>query len=198
MRKKRRIFCTADSRFIAYKIIIVNDRSPVKGKKRLSEKVRYSSMENMKILIVYATNSGGTQLAAQIVQETLVKHSLTAELKEVRDTSADEFAGYDLVILSSPSWDDEGAEGQPHPDWRPFMEKAKGKDMSGKKFAVIGLGDSSYTYFCGAVNVLEDFIKKIDGTLVTDSIKIDGFYLDQSTNSQKLDMWAQNLAEKIS
>ena len=73
-------------------------------------------MENMKILIVYATNSGGTQLAAQIVQETLVKHSLTAELKEVRDTSADEFEGYDLVILSSPSWDYEGLEGQPHPE----------------------------------------------------------------------------------
>ncbi|KKS47684.1 hypothetical protein A3J20_03135 [Candidatus Gottesmanbacteria bacterium RIFCSPLOWO2_02_FULL_42_29] len=154
-------------------------------------------MENMKILIVYATNSGGTQLAAQIVQETLVKHSLTAELKEVRDTSADEFAGYDLVILSSPSWDDEGAEGQPHPDWRPFMEKAKGKDMSGKKFAVIGLGDSSYTYFCGAVKILEDFIKSLKGELLTESLKIDGFYLDQQKSSLQLTDWTDNLASRL-
>jgi len=142
-------------------------------------------MENMKILIVYATNSGGTQLAAQIVQETLVKHSLTAELKEVRDTSADEFAGYDLVILSSPSWDDEGAEGQPHPDWRPFMEKAK------------GLGDSSYTYFCGAVKILEDFIKSLKGELLTESLKIDGFYLDQQKSSLQLTDWTDNLASRL-
>jgi len=62
-------------------------------------------MENMKILIVYATNSGGTQLAAQIVQETLAKHNLTGEIKEVRDISGDEFANFDLIILASPSWD---------------------------------------------------------------------------------------------
>ena len=187
----------AESRFIVAKTIIVNDRSPVKGKSACQKKEVIVVWCNMKILLVYATNSGGTQLAAQIVQETLVKHSLTAELKEVRDTSADEFAGYDLVILSSPSWDDEGAEGQPHPDWRPFMEKAKGKDMSGKKFAVIGLGDSSYTYFCGAVKILEDFIKSLKGELLTESLKIDGFYLDQQKSSLQLTDWTDNLASRL-
>ncbi|OGG18790.1 hypothetical protein A3D78_02125 [Candidatus Gottesmanbacteria bacterium RIFCSPHIGHO2_02_FULL_39_14] len=152
----------------------------------------------MKILLVFATNSGGTQLASQIVAETLTKNNHQVTVKEVREVSPADFAAADLIILASPSWDYESLEGQPHPDYRPFMEGIKDQKFAGKKFAVIGLGDSSYTYFCGAVNVLEDFIKKIDGTLVTDSIKIDGFYLDQSTNSQKLDMWAQNLAEKIS
>ena len=151
----------------------------------------------MKVLIVFATNSGGTQIAADLVKATLGKNNHEVFIKEVRETNAAEFAEYDLIILSSPSWDYEGLEGQPHPDYRPFMQGIKDGQFTGKKFAIVGLGDSSYTVFCGAVNVLGDFIKKIGGTLV-DSIKIDGFYLDQATNSQKLDDWAQNLAQKIS
>ena len=152
----------------------------------------------MKVLLVFATNSGGTQLASQIIAETLTKNNHQVTVKEVREVSPADFAAADLIILASPSWDYESLEGQPHPDYRPFMEGIKDQKFAAKKFAVVGLGDSSYTYFCGAVNVLEDFIKNIGGTLLVDSIKIDGFYLDQATNSQKLDMWTQNLAKKIS
>src|SRR3989338_8861315 len=137
----------------------------------------------MKILLVFATNSGGTQLASQIVAETLTKNNHQVTVKEVREVSPADFAAYDLIILAFPSWDYEGLEGQPHPDYRPFMEGIKDQKFTGKKFAVVGLGD---------------FIKNIGGTLLIDSIKIDGFYLDQATNSQKLDMWTQNLAQKIS
>lgn len=151
----------------------------------------------MKILIVYATNSGGTQLAVQIVQETLAKHNVTSEIKEVRDISGDEFANFDLVILASPSWDYEGVEGQPHPDYKPFMEKVKAMDLTGRKFAVVGLGDSSYTYFCGAVKILEDFIKSVKGELLTESLKIDGFYLDQQKSSLQLTDWTDNLASRL-
>lgn len=152
----------------------------------------------MKALVVFATNSGGTQLAAEQVKEDLVKNNVEAILKEVRETQIDEFAGYDLVILASPSWDYEGLEGQPHPDYRSFMEGVKGKKNEGKKFAVVGLGDSSYTYFCGAVEHLENFVKELGGKLVVPSLKIDGFYLDQAGNTQKLTDWTQNLAQNLS
>src|SRR3989337_3398772 len=99
----------------------------------------------MKVFLVFATNSGGTQLASQIIEEALSKNNHQVTVKEVRDTKIDEFNTSDLVILASPSWDYEGLEGQPHPDYAPFMENAKGKRFAGKKFAVFGLGDSSYT-----------------------------------------------------
>jgi len=175
----------------------VNDRSPVKGKKCLSGNWRYSTMDDMKIAIVYATNSGGTQLAAQIVAETFAKHNLTAEIKEVQGSMPADLKNYDLVILASPSWDYEGLEGEPHPDYRPFMEKFKGEDFSGRKFAVFGLGDSSYTYFCGAVQHLEDFVKSLKGELVTQSLRIDGFYLDQQKSSQQLTDWTESLVTHL-
>ena len=147
----------------------------------------------MKILVVYATNSGGTQLASDLVNEALSKKNHEVMVKEVRETKADEFAGFDLVILASPSWDYEGLEGQPHPDFRQFIDDSKGKTFSGKKFAVLGLGDSSYTYFCGAVTHLEQFVKETGGNLAVPSLKIDGFYLDQAGNSEKIQTWADSL-----
>ncbi|OGG08154.1 hypothetical protein A3B48_03080 [Candidatus Gottesmanbacteria bacterium RIFCSPLOWO2_01_FULL_40_10] len=154
-------------------------------------------MNNMNILLVYATNSGGTQLASQIVQEHLMSQNLQVTMKEVRDTQPEELTDADAVILASSTWDYEGLEGQPHPDYRPFMELFKGKKITGKKFAVLGLGDSSYTYFCGAVNHLEQFVKDLEGILAVDSLKIDGFYLDQQTNSEKLASWADNLGKTL-
>ena len=151
----------------------------------------------MKILIVFATNSGGTQLAADLVRETLVKNNYQVTVKEVRETNIDEFNDFDLIILASPSWDYEGLEGQPHPDYRPFMEKASANKFTAKKFAVIGLGDSSYTYFCGAVVILENFIRELGGSLIDQSLKIDCFYLDQAGNTEKLVDWTQKLALKL-
>ena len=152
----------------------------------------------MKVLIVFATNSGGTQLASDIVKENFIKNNHEAVVKEVRETNPDEFASFDLVILSSPSWDYEGLEGQPHPDYRPFMESSHGKKFVGKRFAVLGMGDSSYTYFCGAVDHLENFVKELGGTLIDKSLRINCFYLDQTTNSQKVTDWSQALAQKLS
>lgn len=152
----------------------------------------------MKVLIVFATNSGGTQLASDLIKETFVKNNHEARVIEIRETNIDEFVNYDLIVLASPSWDYEGLEGQPHPDYRAFMETAKGKKFAGKRFAIVGLGDSSYTYFCGAVDHLENFIKELGGVLVEPSIRIDGFYLDQTGNSQKLTDWTKTVAQKLS
>lgn len=152
----------------------------------------------MKVLLVFATNSGGTQMASQTVTDALKNHGHEVTIKEVRETTFNDFTSPDLIILASPTWDYEGLEGQPHPDYRPFMEGFKDKKLPGKKFAVFGLGDSSYTYFCGAVTHLEKFVRDLQGTLVVDSLKIDGYYLDQAKNTQTLTDWANNLAGKLS
>jgi len=65
-------------------------------------------MNNMNILLVYATNSGGTQLASQIVQEHLMSQNLQVTMKEVRDTQPEELTDADAVILASSTWDYEG------------------------------------------------------------------------------------------
>lgn len=148
----------------------------------------------MNILLVYATNSGGTQIAGSLVADVLKKHEFTVITKEVSDVSVADIQDKDLVIFGSPSWDFAGNEGMPHENYLSFIEKMKSQKFNDKKFAVFGLGDSSYTYFCGAVDHLEDLVKDMGGRLIIDSLKIDGFYFNQEKNSAMISDWAEKLA----
>lgn len=156
---------------------------------------------SMNVLIVYATNSGGTQRATEVVSEVLSAAGHAVTRKKTVEANPDEIARYDLTILASPSWDyqdKEGRkEGQPHIEMRGFMEKAVGKTFPDTKFAVMGLGDTSYMYFTGAVDHLEKFVDTLQGQKVIDSLRIDGFYFDQDANEAKVRDWAGKITESI-
>ncbi|MBI2405362.1 flavodoxin domain-containing protein [Candidatus Gottesmanbacteria bacterium] len=145
----------------------------------------------MNILVAYATNSGGTAEAAQIVTDTLTTQSHTVTLKRITDVNPDALSTFDVILFGSPSWDYKDQEGVPHEDFIAFMEKMKGKTMS-KPFAIFGLGDRSYPHFCGAVEHLEAFVKTIGGTLVGPSLRIDGFYTKPG-NRETVQKWAQQI-----
>lgn len=146
----------------------------------------------MNILLVFATNSGGTAAAATMIADQLTgkKHAVT--IKDAKDTGPANIIAAPFVILGSPSWDYNGMEGQPLPEMAEFIDRCKDIQLEGKPFAVFGLGDSSYTYFCGAVTYLEAFIKRAKGTLVLPSLKVDGFYMRQEAGEQ-ITKWADEL-----
>lgn len=147
----------------------------------------------MNILIVYATNSGTTMTTAQTVNDKLIAKGHSVTLKETRDTTVEDFTAPDAVLLGSPSWDFEGHEGMPHEDWIPLMEKLKTVTLENKKFAIFGLGDSSYKHFCGAVDHMEELVKTMKGVLLTPSLRIDKFYSDQTGNMDKINVWTDSV-----
>lgn len=152
----------------------------------------------MNVLIAYATNTSSTMMAAQTVADTLTSLSHAVSLKTVLDTTVEELGNYDLIVLASPSWDFEGQDGMPHEWFIEFMKKAEGQSYAGKKFAILGLGDSSYTHFCGAVEHLEAFVTKTGGVLAAPSMKIDRFFENQDTYTQQLTDWATTLSNAVS
>ena len=147
----------------------------------------------MNTLIVFASYSGGTETAAKILENELKSKSHQVTMKGPAEVNPDEFNNYDLIVLASPSWDVDGHDGQPHEDYKILMQKSESKTFEGKSFAVLGLGDSSYPHFCGAVDVLEKFITDKKGVLKTDSLKIDGFFYDQEKHTQDVKDWADKL-----
>ena len=151
----------------------------------------------MNILLIYATNSGGTYLCSQIIQDILSARGHTVDIKNVRSLDPSLMTSADLIILGSPSWDYEGLEGQVHEDYRPFMEKAKLVDVSGRRFAVYGLGDSSYTQFCGCAKHLEEFVDAIGGKRVGETLRIDSFYFNQLQNEGRVRTWAETLSSLL-
>ncbi len=148
----------------------------------------------MKILIVYATYSSGTQIAAQFLASVLKEQHNDVVIKTADQIEPDEFKLYDLVVLGSPSWKVSGEEGQPHQFFVSLIKKMQGVTLDGKKFAVFGLGHSAhYKDFCGAVNHLEEAIRKTKGALALESLKIDAFYFHQKENEERLLNWAKKL-----
>lgn len=152
----------------------------------------------MKILVAYATNSSGTLMASQIIVSTLSDKGHEVTHKDIRNVKIETLDQYDLILFGSPSWNYNKMEGQPHEYFSRFMEQADGKSVSGKKFAVFGLGDTAYIQFCGAVDHIQEFVKKIGGELIAEPLRVDGYFFDQKNNEEKIKTWADSLGQTSS
>ncbi len=150
----------------------------------------------MNILLVYATNSGTTQTVAAMIGDALTQAGHAVTVKEARVTAPEDFTNPQAVLLGSPSWDFDGHEGYPHEDLLALMDKMKTATVA-KPFAIFGLGDSSYKFYNGAVDHLEEFVKNAGGTILTPSLKIDKYYSDMDGNNTKITAWVEELKKKL-
>lgn len=139
-------------------------------------------------LIVYGSTTGNTESVADTISTDLSNADYTIKKINVSDVGVDILnETFDLYLLGSSTWGDDEVEFQE--DFAPFYENMNGDlNLSGKKFAVFGCGDSSYEYFCGAVDVLEERLGKLGATLVCESLRIDG-----EPEESEINKWAQDV-----
>jgi len=142
-----------------------------------------------KVLIVYGSTTGNTEMVAEELSDNLGDHEL--EVQDVAETSPEDLTAYDLLVLGSSTWDD----GLLQPDFREFVEDLD-VDLSGKKVAIFGLGDSNYPDFCEAANILEEKVSAMKGELAVDTLRIDGFP-DEPENETKVEAWAAELNKAV-
>lgn len=129
----------------------------------------------MKILINYATVSGNSAMLAQQLSDKLKKMHGDKEFvyKDADNCKGEDYSQYDLVLYVSSSWDD----GDLNMIAEEYLNQLP--DLGGQKFALIGLGDTSYPHFCGAVKKTEAALQAKGATLVGTAHKIDGFVEDE-------------------
>ena len=147
----------------------------------------------MKVLIIFATYSSGTLVSSELIKEELQSRSHEVTSINAGEVDLISLSNFDLVILGSPSWWNNNTDGQPHHLFLELMKKIEGMSFEDKNFAVFGLGDSAYARLCGAVDVLEDFVGKIKGKLIQDSLRIDSFFFEQEKNENLVKEWAKKL-----
>lgn len=144
------------------------------------------------ILIIYGSLTGNTEGVAFKVSEALQTAGHTLEVKNAVDCEEDVLKGsFDTLILACSTWDD----GLPQSDFLEFMQRVENSqlDLSSKKIALLGLGDSNYVHFCGGLTAIEAlFIDKFKGQKIIDALRIDG-YPDMEENQQKLNAWVEQL-----
>jgi len=133
-----------------------------------------------KTLIVYGSTTGNTESVAETIQKILAEQNIDVALQNAADIQAQDLAnGYDAVLLGSSTWGDEEIELQD--DFIPLYESLEQAGLKGKKVAVFGCGDSSYTHFCGAVDAIEQKAEQLGADIIVGSLKIDGDPDDDET-----------------
>lgn len=143
-----------------------------------------------KALIIYGSTTGNTEDMAGMVKEELEQLEFEAEVKDVTQAQvADLNAEHDLLLLGCPAYGDDEIELQE--DFADFYEKLNGLQLDGKPFAVFAPGDSTYEYFCGSVDMLEEKMGELGGKLVTDGLKIDG---DPGDASGEIADWTKSIS----
>ncbi len=123
----------------------------------------------MTVLIVYATLSGHTEELSEMIKERLEKAGLEISVEEAYEAEARQFQEYDLIILGSYTWGD----GDVPDDMMDLYNEIEETDLSGISFAVFGSGDTGYEHFAGAVDHLEEAVRRKGGILTADSMKAD-------------------------
>ena len=146
-----------------------------------------------KALIIYGSTTGNTENVAKQIGKVLTQGGHEVCLQDVRNAKVEELGnGYDVTVLGSSTWGD--AEIELQEDFAPFFDDMDKADLKGKKVAVFGCGDSSYTFFCGAVDSLQEKVEAMGGLIVNDPLKIDG---DPGDASGDIDSWAKEIAAAL-
>ena len=154
---------------------------------------RYFNKILAKILIIFGSTGGNTELVVDKVTEILESKGHQVDIRRAEESSYEDFQDYDLYLLASPTY----GHGVLQHEFQKLADQLKNQDLSGKKFAVIGLGDQRYEkeYLLESAKILEKLVKDHKGELVHVSLRILNTpvqYLDTTITA-----WAEQLSEKL-
>ncbi len=125
----------------------------------------------MKICIIYGSTTGVTEeIASKVAKELSADVFNCAEVAKASD--------YQLVVLATSTWGD----GDLQDDWDSVLDALRDVDFSGKKVALIGVGDQeSYPdTFINGIRDLYDIAASKGATLVGQT-STDGYDYSDST-----------------
>lgn len=128
--------------------------------------------------LFYGTNTDYTRLVVdQIVEEfeMVAPHLLTVH--NIAETPLEKMLDYDHLIIGCPTWN----VGQLQEDWDVVYSEIKELDLSGKKMAILGLGDQ-YDYpdnFCDAIGILGRKFRE-QGAVLVGFTSTDGYEFSYS------------------
>ncbi|WP_077330259.1 flavodoxin [Virgibacillus siamensis] len=124
-----------------------------------------------KVLMLFASMTGNTELMAEIITDVLEAKGYTVETKtfDLDAIDVEELLDYDGVLVGTYSWDD----GELPYEVEDFYDELDDVDITGKVIGVFGSGDSFYDSFGGAANLLGDRFEQKGADLVPERLIVD-------------------------
>ena len=121
-----------------------------------------SAAEPLRVAVISASQTGNARKVAAELQQRLAAAGVNAVHAAAADYKPKNIAGEQLVLLVTSTQ----GEGEPPEEALSLYKLLSGKKapkLSGLKFAVLGLGDSSYPMFCGAGKSFDELLAKLGG-----------------------------------
>lgn len=159
--------------------------------------------------IFYGSSTGSTERIAKALAD-----KLNADVYDVATAPLDELTKYQNLIFGVSTW----GYGDLQDDWETFLPKVQGIDLTGKKIALFGLGDSeSYPdTFVDGIGMIYEVVKDKSCTVIGQidtagytfnesravvNGKFIGLALDEdnegSLSNKRLDNWINQLNNEI-
>merc|ERR1712032_1627145 len=96
--------------------------------------------------LFYSTSTGNTEAAADWIKQKFGGE--ITDPTDIGEVDLSDLEGYSSLIVGAPTWNTGADEGRSGTAWDEVIEEIKDSDLSGKKVAVFGCGDSSsYGYY---------------------------------------------------
>lgn len=122
-----------------------------------------------KVIIVYASLTGNTEEMSEIIESGVKEADIEVVRQDAYDAKAADLLKYDGIIIGAYTWGD----GELPDEFLDFYEELEELDLSGKKAAVFGSGDTSYPHYCGAVDIIENKLRELGADIVHESLKFE-------------------------
>ncbi len=148
----------------------------------------FQQTKNNNVVIIYGTCSGNAELVANAIGDGLSEAGFSIELKRSEEVKAEIVVEFPLVVLVASTWN----VGKLNDNFVNFDKDFRTMDLSDKKVAVVGLGDSeNYDLFCGAADILEASVKQTGAKQLGETLRIDG---PPHGRLEEYKNWGRNLA----
>jgi len=117
--------------------------------------------------LFFGTTTGHTEEAADLIKSAWTAGEIT-DPTDISEVDISSLPDYDALIVGVPTWHTGADEARSGTAWDDVLEEIRGLDMSGKKVAVFGCGDSSGygDYFCDAIEEVHNTFKDAGASLI--------------------------------
>lgn len=123
-----------------------------------------------KLVMIFASMSGNIEEMADHIAGAIREAGKEIEVIDIMDApEASILEEYDGILLGAYTWGD----GDLPDDFLDFYDEMDNIDLTGKKAAVFGSGDTAYPKYCKAVDILVKKLKERGAEVVLEGLKVE-------------------------
>lgn len=139
-----------------------------------------STSDRPPVHVLFGSQTGNAEVIAMDASDALAADGYETTLRSMDELGAAELAAMRHVVIVSSTYDDGNMPDNAQDLWDELESDAP--DLSGMRFAVLSLGDSSYEFFCAAGRMFDEKLAELGAQRVLDRLDCD---LDYERPSQQ-------------